>query len=366
MIVGLAPMDGVTDCAYRMICKEEFARSKQQGWHVADDELMLWTEFMSADGYCHNPAGVVRHVQRSDFEPELIVQIFWWNADTLLRCAEDVARQYDVAWIEINMGCPSPKIMKCDAWSGMLKDKAKTLGILKHLSQSLDVPLSLKTRVWLNADDVEPQFEFLVEAAQYVWMIGVHGRLYKQWHSWDVNREFIKNLKHERPECVVVGNGWVRSYESIIERSEWLDGVMIAQAAIWNPRSLTVHQPDVQHRFATIMRHLWYAIACEEMYKADRLRIESWELTALPVYSYSSIQARWKEIVASATEANREEWLGYKTPLEFRTYLFRYISWLPGSKDLKKKLPAARELWQLIEVLTTYQETLTTDSLSSY
>jgi tRNA-dihydrouridine synthase len=62
----------------------------------------------------------------------------------------------------------------------MLKDKQKTLGILKHLSDSLSVPLSLKTRLGLNRDDIPGQYDFLVEAAQYVWMIGIHGRLYNQ------------------------------------------------------------------------------------------------------------------------------------------------------------------------------------------
>ena len=358
MIVWLAPMDWVTDCAYRIICKEEFLWSKNLWGHVEDDTLMLWTEFMSADGYCHNPPWVVRHVQRCDYEPELIVQIFGGNADTLLNCAEDVAQRYEVAWIEINMWCPSPKIMKCAAWSGMLKDKQKTLGILKHLSDSLSVPLSLKTRLGLNRDDIPGQYDFLVEAAQYVWMIGIHGRLYNQWHSGDVDWEFIKSIKEASPSTVVVGNWWVRDYEGIIEKSEGLDGVMIAQAAIGNPWSLTVHQPTVEHRFATIMRHLWYAMACEEFYRADRLRMEQWAIDALPVYAYTRIQERGAEILATASEESAVDYQHFKTPLEFRTYLFRYIVWLPGSKDLKKKLPAARELWQLIKVLHEYKQTL--------
>lgn len=71
MRICLAPMDGITDCAYRIICKEVFLRHGNPA-----DELMLWTEFMSADGYIHAPAGVVHHILTTDFEPELIVQIF--------------------------------------------------------------------------------------------------------------------------------------------------------------------------------------------------------------------------------------------------------------------------------------------------
>ena len=88
---------------------------------------MLWTEFMSADGYIHNPKGVVKHLRMSDFEPELIAQIFGGTTDPLLKCAQDVMTKYPFSGIEINMGCPSPSVMKCDAGSAMLKDKPKTL-----------------------------------------------------------------------------------------------------------------------------------------------------------------------------------------------------------------------------------------------
>jgi tRNA-dihydrouridine synthase B len=88
---------------------------------------MLWTEFMSAEGYTHNPKGVVKHLRMSDFEPQLIAQIFGGTTDPLLTCATEVMTKYPFAGIEINMGCPSPSVMKCDAGSAMLKDKKKTL-----------------------------------------------------------------------------------------------------------------------------------------------------------------------------------------------------------------------------------------------
>jgi tRNA-dihydrouridine synthase len=105
-------MDGITDCAYRVICKQVF----EQYGHP-NDQLMLWTEFMSADGYCHNPPGVIKHLLKTDYEPELIAQIFGGEGDTLLSCAVDIEAKYNFAGIELNMGCPSPKIMRCAAGS---------------------------------------------------------------------------------------------------------------------------------------------------------------------------------------------------------------------------------------------------------
>lgn len=98
MRICLAPMDGITDCAYRTICKQVFQLHGHE-----EDELMLRTEFMSADGYVHNPPGVVRHLFKTDFEPELIAQIFGGNSDTLLQCALDIEAKYNFAGIELNM-----------------------------------------------------------------------------------------------------------------------------------------------------------------------------------------------------------------------------------------------------------------------
>ncbi|MDP2670704.1 MAG: tRNA-dihydrouridine synthase family protein [bacterium] len=208
MKIALAPMDGITDLAYRTICKELFETHGNP-----DDELMLRTEFMSADGYVINPPGVIKHLRKTDFEPQLIAQIFGGNGETLLKCAMDIEKTYKFAGVEINMGCPSPGVMKCAAGSAMLKDKVNALKILKTISQQLNLPLSLKTRVGLSEDDKDEQFQFLLEISQYVRMISVHGRTYKQSHSGEVDREFIWRLKQKLPDKVIIGNGGIRSYD---------------------------------------------------------------------------------------------------------------------------------------------------------
>ena len=142
MHVALAPMDGITDCAYRIVCKEIFASH-----HHPDDTLMLWTEFMSANGFYHNPPGVMHHLLRSDYDHETIVQIFGGDEDMLLHAARVLDQHYTFAGIELNMGCPSPKIMSCAAGSGMLRDKARTLGIIQRLAEHIQRPFSIKTRV---------------------------------------------------------------------------------------------------------------------------------------------------------------------------------------------------------------------------
>ena len=340
-------MDWVTDCAYRTICKQLF-EVHWQDW----DELMLWTEFMSVEWYKHNPQRVVKHLLMTDYEPELIAQIFWWEPESLIHCAQDIEKHYNFWWVELNMWCPSPKIMRCAAWSWMLRDKKKTLWILKEISSSISIPFSLKTRVWLTQDDVEEQFDFLVEASKYVGLIWVHWRTYKQSHAWDVNRDFIYRLKERCPDTVVIWNWWIRSYEQLVERTGPLDWSMIAQSAIGNPWVLFPHQPSIEERFDVIFKHLWLAMAQEQYFTEWMMSEQS--------KSWILIQPTLLELQQRANQISKdpEGHTGFYTPREFRKYLFNYISWLPGNKTIKKNIPQAREYHELKILLEWFREEL--------
>ncbi len=371
-------MDWITDCAYRLICKDIF----QKYWSP-DDELMIRTEFMSADWYKHNPFWVNLHIMKTEKEHDCIAQIFWWNEETLLHCALDIEEKYNYAWIELNMWCPSPKIMKCAAWSGMLKDKQKTLSILKNLSTQLSTPLSLKTRIWLSNDDIEEQFDFLIQASKYVWMIWVHGRTYKQSHSWFVDRDFIWKLKKALPDTIIIWNWWLRSYADAkrmcvpqnefyeehipymterwypwevlsFDHLSWtnLDWNMIAQSAIWNPRILTPHTPTLQERVTTIFAHLDLFLATEIYFKTNVSSFkEQWRLI-MP--RYDQLLEIIQHIDRNLTICENDPDIRISSPVEFRKFLFNYVSWIPESKSLKKKIPAARTYTQLTELLKDF------------
>lgn len=315
---------------------------------------MLWTEFMSADGYMHNPVWVVKHLLQTDYESELIAQIFWWNVETLVACAQSLDQHYSFGWIELNMWCPSPKIMKCEAWSGMLKNKEKTLQILKQIAQSITTPFSLKTRAWLTEADKEEQFAFLVEASKYVWMIGVHWRTYKQSHSGEVDRPFIYKLKQACSDTVIIWNWWIRTYQDCADRIGPLDGVMIAQAAIGNPRVLVETTPSVEERFAVIFRHLALAMAQEQYFKERALSTEKTGHTILIQPTLHQLENR-----ADHIHAHPEKYDGYYTPREFRKYLFNYISGLEYNKEIKKRIPAAKEYAELRVLLEEFYGLIT-------
>lgn len=108
--------------------------------------------------------------------------------------------------------------MTCAAGSGMLRDKERTLGILQRMSETVSVPFSIKTRIGLTEADIHEQFQFLIDASQYVHMITIHGRTYKQSHAGEVNREFIYRLKEALPEKIIIGNGGLRSYQDCCDK----------------------------------------------------------------------------------------------------------------------------------------------------
>ena len=347
-------MDWITDCAYRIICKEVFARHGNP-----EDELMLWTEFMSADGYIHAPAGVVHHILTTDFEPELIVQIFWGNIDSLKQCALDLRQTYGFTSLEINMWCPSPTIMKCGAGSALLKDRKNALDLLAQLADTW-MRLSLKTRVGLNVEDKEEQFDFVCAAAKHVWLIALHGRTYQQSHAGEVDRDFIYRLKQALPDKVIIGNGGLRSYEDAKKhcssplsrgdaegRGVLLDGTMIAQSAIGNPRILTPHTPTLSEKKDVILRHLDLMMVCER-YLAQYAQPEKMPLR-------QPTKQELEDLIPQlyAWKLFRERWA---TPREIRKYLFAYVTWIPNNKELKQQIAKIDDYMPLRECLEQFFE----------
>jgi tRNA-dihydrouridine synthase B len=337
-------MDGITDLAYRTICKEIYQTHGNPA-----DELMLWTEFMSAEGYIHNPKGVIKHLRMSDYEPELIAQIFWGTTDPLLQCARDVMQKYPFAGMEINMGCPSPSVMKCDAWSAMLKNKPKTLGILRDIATQLDTPLSLKTRAGLTEADKDEQFAFILEASKYVRMITIHARTYSQSHAGEVDRDFISRLKAALPDKIIIWNGWIRSYTDATEHLHTLDGIMIGQSAIGNPWILTPHTPTLEEKFLTIFRHLDLMFASEYLFAKALDNMQ--DILTIPTYEQLQIVMQEKPRLQQPPET-------YRTAFEFRKYLFNYISGLEGNKAIKQQIPWWKEYTTLKTWLEIYYEQL--------
>ena len=139
----------------------------------------------------------------------------------------------------------------------MMRNKPKTLEYIKILSEGTTLPFSIKVRAGLTQDDKEEQFQFLVDAAPYCKTISVHGRTYNQAHNGSVDRDFIYNLKKIVGNTVtVIGNGGINEHNDYKTHEGKVDGIMIGQAAMQNPRIFTPHLPSESEKITLSLHHL--------------------------------------------------------------------------------------------------------------
>jgi tRNA-dihydrouridine synthase B len=390
MILGLAPMDWVTDYPYRRIVENIFKRH----WDTKHT-LQKRTEFMSADGYMINPSRLVKHLIKDETEKKLIAQIYWWNIDTLIKTTQDINKKYPGFFgIELNIGCPSPKVLSCGAWAGMMKDKSRTLEYIKLLSESTNLPFSIKTRSWLNEQDKEDQFKFIINAAKYCKTISIHGRTYSQAHNGWVDRDFIYNIKKEVwNDCIIIWNGWINSYEESQLQLGNLDGVMIWQAAISDPRIFTNYIPTKDEKIEISKNHL-LLMAAYEIYMnhtrtlypemSDQLALNRQNLHInkkydpnsdefidipsidfhdyifpMPDYNtikqYVSIIEQW----IKKWERNMNFWhfeyniSDLRCGIDFRKYVFGYIKWYENTKNVKQALIITKDISEIYNIIST-------------
>ena len=163
---------------------------------------------MTADGFFRNPEGVIHHLETTPNQKNLIAQIFGGNEKTLLYTAKTLNKQYKDRFvgIELNMGCPANNVMKSGGGAELIKDKQRTLEIIKALRKVIDMPFSIKTRTGTNEQDKQNQTEFLIQASPYVDMITIHGRTTAQGYGPHPDRNFIYQLKERLPNQTIIGN----------------------------------------------------------------------------------------------------------------------------------------------------------------
>ena len=346
MYLCFAPMDWITNCATRLITKNIFEK-----YWKKEDSLNLWTEFMNVDWFLINPHQVIKHALTTEWQKP-ILQIYWWKEETLIKATEKIQNEYSdlFSWIELNTWCPSNTVMKVWWWSDMLKDKDNTLKIIQKLSKIPgSLPFSLKTRAWLNDNDKIQQMEFLIKASEYCTKISIHWRTLKQLYAWDSDWNFIYEVKEKiknnwNHNCKIIGNWWINSYSDAKNKlSEFnLDWIMIGQAAIWNPRIFTPHEPDSQEKLEVILKHLDYSIACDQWFN-EKIVNKTWEITKKDL----DIPLSWIE---DRVRENRKKLnLQSHTIVEFRKFLFQYVKWIPWSKEWKQQILNCRDYQELKE-----------------
>jgi len=220
-IIALAPMAGVSDAPYRGICS----------LFGAD---VTYTEMVSALGIKYNPERCKDIRMRSPNEKICAMQLFGDNPSIMAKIAKEYSEPYE--FIDINMGCPAPKITKNNQGSALMKNPQLAADIVKAMTDAIDKPVTVKIRSGWDANSINAvEFAKKLEEAGAS-CIAVHGRHRSQFYAGKADLNIIKQVKDEL-KIPVLGNGDIFCAEdaAAMIAKTGCDGVMVARGAQGNP-----------------------------------------------------------------------------------------------------------------------------------
>ena len=262
----LAPMAGITDLPFRMIAKT-FGPS------------LTYTEMVSSKAIYHDDTKTKRLLRTGENEHPVAIQIFGSDVETMVFAAKYVEPLCDI--IDINMGCPAPKVVKNGDGSKLLLDLDLAEEIVREVAKAVSIPVTVKMRKGWDSEHI-----VAVEAANRFEKAGaaaitVHGRTRTEYYSGQCDLDSIRQVK-EAVRIPVIGSGDVRDVRSAKKMFDetGVDGVMIGRATLGNPwvfkeiiDGLTqydavgtdaacpaTYTPTNEERLQTILQHLAFAI----------------------------------------------------------------------------------------------------------
>lgn len=222
--VVLAPMEDVTDPAFRLMCKR----------FGAD---MVYTEFVSADALIRSVGKTLLKLNISDEERPVAIQIYGRDTETMVEAARIVEEAHpDI--LDLNFGCPVKRVAGKGAGSGMLQNIPKMLEITRAVVDAVKIPVTVKTRLGWDAEHkiIVPLAEQLQDCG--IEALTIHGRTRAQMYTGEADWTLIGAVKQNpRMRIPIIGNGDVASPERAKECFEryGVDAVMIGRASFGRP-----------------------------------------------------------------------------------------------------------------------------------
>ncbi|MHB9039275.1 MAG: tRNA dihydrouridine synthase DusB [Melioribacteraceae bacterium] len=308
----LAPMEDVTDIAYRRLCKELGAD-------------VVYTEFVNSDGLIRSNKKTEKKLEITDQEKPVGIQIYGGNLEPMIEAAK-IAESRNPDLIDINAGCWVKKIATRGAGAGLLKDPYYMQSMVDEIVKAVNIPVTVKTRIGWDADSIN-----ILDIAKRVEDAGaaaltIHCRTRTQGHSGEPDWDWIPRVK-EVVKIPVALNGGVFTAEDVKRAFDETraDAVMIARGAIEHPwvfreakellNGIAVNQVSPYERIHTALRHLRYSLELKE----PRAAI-----------------------------------------IPFRKYYAGYLKGLQNSKDVRQLLYQQLEYAPIEEILLKYLEQINT------
>ncbi|WP_343208730.1 tRNA dihydrouridine synthase DusB [Anaerolentibacter hominis] len=249
----LAPMAGVTDLPFRLLCREQGAD-------------LIYTEMVSAKGIYYNNKNTEALLQVREAERPVALQLFGSDPVIMSEMARKIEeRNFDI--LDINMGCPVPKVVNNGEGSALMKNPLLAGKIVEAVVKAIRKPVTVKFRRGFGREeDTAVEFAKVMEAAGAA-AVAVHGRTREQYYSGRADWDVIRRVK-EAVQIPVFGNGDVDSPESaqaMFQETD-CDGIMIARGVRGNPwlfgqikhyleTGEKLEGPDIHEVVEMILRH---------------------------------------------------------------------------------------------------------------
>lgn len=253
--IVLGPMAGVTDLPFRRLCREfgcEITTSEMissKAMHFQDKKTLILLE-------------------KYETESPFIVQIFGSDPVIMAECAKRIEGMGIANIIDINMGCPAPKIVNNGDGSALMKDLALSSKIINSVVDAISLPVTVKFRSGWDTNTVNA-VDFAVMAEESgASALTIHGRTRDQFYSGKADWSIIKSVK-ESVRIPVIASGDIFTKENIIDvkKETCCDGVMVARGALGNPFIFSEKSYTKNEILDTALRHLSYIVEYKGEYK---------------------------------------------------------------------------------------------------